>query len=167
MRFLTALITSLFIAIGASAQGEANLNEFERITNHRGHLVWRCFVEDRRPMCDLIDDIGREITITEIVGNIVLGRVDGYAFCTYPMPLNGQLPLDASLYNALVVYEFIEDGYIVTVSRIYYRHTSVDQYFGPIEHLIYRDNGEERQRAKYDYKYLDRVFSDNFILKGE
>lgn len=128
------------------------------------NIEWSREVECDSPKAMLYTNIAKCISISVVVDNIVIGKIESVDLSGNATFSSSRLPWDTSTFNADVIYELREGGYKVTVSNIHYKcHT--DSAYSSIYSIVYNSRGELRARGDGDLQYFDNAFCDKFLLK--
>ena len=112
----------------------------------------------------MIVEIAKHITITTVVENMVIGKIEDVVFGTKATMSNGRLPWDGSYIKADVIYEILEGAYRVTISNMMYKVHGLDDSYSNVFGVIYNRHGELRGRGDGDLRYFDNAFCDNYLI---
>lgn len=136
----------------------------EAFTVQGTNIEWSREVECDSPKALLYANIAKCISISVVVDNVVIGKIESVDLSGNATFSSSRLPWDTSTFNADVIYELQEGGYKVTVSNIHYKcHT--DSAYSSIYSIVYNPRGELRARGDGDLQYFDNAFCDKFLLK--
>lgn len=163
--FITA--AAVLISIVANAQYgkmEPRADYREAFTVQGTNIEWSREVECDSSRALLYTNIAKCISISVVVDNIVIGKIESVDLSGNATFSSSRLPWDTSTFNADVIYELREGGYKVTVSNIHYK-CHVDSTYSSIYSIIYNQRGELRARGDGDLQYFDNAFCDKFLLK--
>lgn len=131
------------------------------------NITWSRTIVTDKSQAEIVAEITSHITVTTIIDNIVIGKVEEVYFGTNASLLQAVLPWDSSRIKANVVYKLTDDGYIVTVSNIMYQNNAFGPKYDTIYYIICNRRGELRSRADNDFRYLDNAFCDLLLLFNE
>ena len=136
----------------------------EAFTVQGTNIEWSREVECDSPKALLYTNIAKCISISVVVDNVVIGKIESVDLSGNATFSSSRLPWDTSTFNADVIYELREGGYKVTVSNIHYKCHS-DSAYSSIYSIVYNPRGELRTRGDGDLQYFDNAFCDKFLLK--
>lgn len=136
----------------------------EAFTISGSNIEWCREVECDSPRALLYANIAKCISISVVVDNVVIGKIESVDLSGNATFSSSRLPWDTSTFNADVIYELRDGGYKVTVSNIHYK-SHMDSAYSSIYSIIYNVRGELRARGDGDLQYFDNAFCDKFLLE--
>ena len=160
-------IVGIFSATAQYAVMEPRVDYLQAFTRTGTNITWSRTIVTDKSQAEIVAEITSHITVTTIIDNIVIGKVEDVYFGTNASLLQAVLPWDSSRIKANVVYKLTDDGYIVTVSNIMYQNDAFGPKYDTIYYIICNRRGELRSRADYDFRYLDNAFCDLLLLFNE
>ena len=129
------------------------------------NFSWSRTCETELDRSQMIIEIAKHITITTVVENMVIGKIEDAKFGTNATMSNGLLPWDGSSIKADVIYEILEGAYRVSISNIMYKVNGWDDSYYNVSGAIYNKRGELKGRGDGDLRYFDNAFCDILILE--
>lgn len=129
------------------------------------NITWQREWCTTKPQNELYAEIAQRITITTIVDNLVIGRIEDAHFGAGTAFSDGRLPWDGSSIKANVIYELTNVGYIVKVSNIMYLCTAISKSYLSIYGIIFNSKGDLRNRGDGDLRYFDNAFCDLLLIE--
>ena len=162
-------ILLLFALLSISANAQYNTmtprNDYKSaFSGTDSNFSWSRTCETELDRSQMIVEIAKHITITTVVENIVIGKIEDAKFGTNATMSNGRLPWDGSAIKADVTYTFTLNGYIVTVSQIKYKMNNESTY-SDVGSIIYNNKGLLRTRGDGDLRYFDNAFCDKLLIE--
>lgn len=168
MKKICILLLFALLSISANAQYNTMTPRDDYKSAFSGtdsNFCWSRTCETELNRSQMIVEIAKHITITTVVENMVIGKIEDWTPGTFASMSNGLLPWDGSTIKADVTYILSDSGYIVTASRIYFLNEALDKSYFPVYSFIYNKYGDLRKRGDGDLRYFDNAFCDILILE--
>ena len=166
MKKICILLLFALLSISVNAQYNTMTPRYDYKSAFSGtdsNFSWSRTCETELDRSQMIVEIAKHITITTVVENMVIGKIEDAKFGTNATMSNGRLPWDGSAIKADVIYTFTLNGYIVTVSQIKYKMNNESTY-SDVGSIIYNNKGLLRTRGDGDLRYFDNAFCDKLLI---
>lgn len=167
MKKICILLLFALLSISVNAQYNTMTPRYDYKSAFSGtgsNFSWSRTCETELDRSQMIVEIAKHITITTVVENMVIGKIEDAKFGTNATMSNGRLPWDGSAIKADVIYTFTLNGYIVTVSQIKYKMNNESTY-SDVGSIIYNNKGLLRTRGDGDLRYFDNAFCDKLLIE--
>lgn len=167
MKKICILLLFALLSISANAQYNTMTPRDDYKSAFSGtdsNFSWSRTCETELDRSQMIVEIAKHITITTVVENMVIGKIEDATFGTNATMSNGRLPWDGSSIKADVIYEILNGAYRVTISNITYKVNGFDDSYSNVSGAIYNRHGELRGRGDGDLRYFDNAFCDNYLI---
>ena len=167
MKKICILLLFALLSISANAQYNTMTprNDYKSaFSGTDSNFSWSRTCETELDRSQMIVEIAKHITITTVVENIVIGKIEDAKFGTNATMSNGRLPWDGSAIKADVTYTFTFNGYIVTVLQIKCKMNNESTY-SDVGSIIYNNKGLLRTRGDGDLRYFDNAFCDKLLIE--
>lgn len=167
MKKICMLLLFALLSISVNAQYNTMTPRYDYKSAFSGtdsNFSWSRTCETELDRSQMIVEIAKHITITTVVDNMVIGKIEDAKFGTNATMSNGRLPWDGSAIKADVIYTFTLNGYIVTVSQIKYKMNNESTY-SDVGSIIYNNKGLLRTRGDGDLRYFDNAFCDKLLIE--